>query len=878
MNRFSGNKYVRAEGALASLRSRSVALRNANALIKGEDVTWEPEHAASESVKLEGGPGIMIVKRIRDYLSSCCIGGVSALVKPTLGVSYMVVGDVDRKPVLGENTSGLRGSFDWENMTCTVSTYAGSMTRIEPTADTNHVMRSSAKDRKKIQQATGWDTNVVNALPTDDIHSLDSLFLSANAGHSKLTRLVKGMLLYLDLQRYGEQRFRGDIHNVVEYAVNPVLTSYRASGRSYSYCRNPTSQSYIVMLYLVGLQYPMNVGGLNMRGSVVVPADAKEHYVVLRGVRRSVAFDCTLNAETVWTGILDYAKEMGVADQIEVALVTACSLYDNRYLRVCSLPKVESTLDLIRPAFVESRIDDSYKPMIDRDMGVVLGRCHQMAMLLMAKDIIVAAQASSARGFSYASILRSYISNQEKEVIRMSTAMTPASLIAATPQMKWLSMLSDSDISDISSISILEGLWLCTSKTRSIKWGGIDLLVRARNDLLKNNSYIDLLDSECKKMAITFDRRKLPTGRYSVVSRCLYTHDDKLCDESKFVELDMDLIRRCDYKPRAMPEVRRPRGRRVEPDSPTETASSAASVPIRMPVLEEHEEETPITPKPREPDPIESVTREELSRESSIEDEESSSEDEWDQKGGEAELSRNIPRKDEEKIGSPAVRGTVWQTPLKIPPKDTAVEDILFRDFEANKEQIAGLPEPQSPSRKMKWRDARLELVLEGQISPVLDVEKAAREGEKFVGQADMEWPPSVINKIVGSRAWEEVVRVRFGEEPIFGDKKSVYYGHILGHGIGRMLDIESLDARFTNSTINLDPKIAIRHLSRFNGSPREYTPRDSMTSTRKTPADGLLADAMWAIPQVKRGLSSTAVKSLQNVFVSTPKERHGSK
>nr|QCY49459.1 CP [Pestalotiopsis theae chrysovirus 1] len=566
MDKWNTKKYKVAEEVFARLRRNSPYMREVRKSEQGMK-TWNPTSYESEK-DYQNGRGVekRVVQQFQEYMRTNFIGGMECLRESTIGIWYMVLGDTDRDAVLGSNTCGLRTQFEWESVGCEVTTHAGTTEKLVTTAKTAEMLGQRMADRSTIQKASGFDTNEIRALPADDIATIETLVRSASGGQSKFTRLVKGMLLYMDLCLYGPQRFDGNINGIIQYSVRQVVNAFRHRDTSYSYCSKGTSGPYVVLMHLLGTQYPFASGGLQCRGSCSVPADASNHVVVVNGtVSQGSHYNVNLNANAVWAGLICYANEMEVSDQIESAMIAAASLYVNRYLREVSMPKVESMVDLVRPMFFESNTDDSEKPRLDSDALVAVGRAHQMNCLLVVKDLIVAAQHSTKGGTGYERVMKGYLMSQESVMMRMSEWAGPFALLGATHEMRWLGCINKDDIRDLSAISIFEALWITDPQTKSVERGAIECLSRGKRDLMPRNGYMELLDTELRKMNFVLQRDKIPPGMFSVKARCLVSVTTVRVKQYKWKKEEIEIVRPCDEKWGKVPEKRRVRKKQPLP-------------------------------------------------------------------------------------------------------------------------------------------------------------------------------------------------------------------------------------------------------------------------------------------------------------------------
>lgn len=922
MYKFNTSKYNRAEEALAYLRKGTSGIARATVSQSVGDKTWDADTAASQSVEVgKGGNSMMLTKKMRDYLSNSCVGASYSLISDTIGVSYMVVGDVDRKPALGENTSGIKGEFEWTNMVCDISLHAGEMVRLNPMVATQHIISMHANDAKKVQQSSGWSMALTNTMGPEDIHTFENLVSAAAAGTSKFTRLVKGMLIYVDLLHGGSQRLSGDLNNMLDYEPGPVLGSFRAQNRSYAYCSKTASKAYCVLMHLIGIEYPPRWGGYTGQGNVAIPADSEDHYLVCYDRMTPGRFTCTMTEQLVWIGMVNYAKEMGVADQLEEALIVACSLHDNRYLSKASLPRVESTIDLIRPVFSMPNTDDNFKPVIDKDMSVIIGRTHQMSCLLLAKDLIVGAQASSTQGYNFTRVLRSHLSSQEQDLIRMSQGMCEVPLVAGTSRMRWLGLLDDGDIGDLGSMSLLECMWLASPKCRSVSKGGIDLLVRGKNDMMVSNGYAELLVRECAKLGITYNRNKLPCGKFSLMSRCLYTVEQWEGPNIEFEEFEVVLDQDCDYKAEdfvEVPKIRRRKDKTVVMPSLDEHIRSASigysedSVVAAMLASannekwkergeEEREKEreksiVASSSRARSKRPVmakraQRVSLAELGVSSDtvlghidVSEVQRINVRKRKSPSGTVKPSLRVDRTLDDpsqttgrtvSIGSEEAVSEVrqlgeWVKKPEISASDKEKE--MYSDPVRNKELIIQSGEPLTQDRKEIWEDLRMEALMSGRIIvPSTPLERALVNKKTYDGLVDIDWVQSgYIGGLSEMPGWEKTLKNRgfVLDEKIFGDNKPFYYGFLVEKRNWGWEDLRWLENNYTDTTVNLSPDTEALDILRRKDMPtRPFKGGDSSTSTRKTLNDSKLASALVEMPEIAEYLSSKQIKSLKNVY-----------
>lgn len=873
MNKFNPEKYKLAEAAAQRLRKRS---RHWAAVAQQDEEArqWKPSAFDSERDYGSGRhSGVKAVSKFSEYMKSHVVGGMDVLRKPQIGIWYMLMGDVNRDATLGENTTGLRGEFDWEGLNCEVTSHAGVHREMGLSVASNKMIGDNYNDRKAIQRATGWNTQDVERLQVRNIGTLQALVSAASAGHNKFTRLVKAFLLFLDLEIRGSQEFAGQINNIRAYEVNEVLNAFRVSDVSYAFADRGTSDQYVVFLYLIGLATPINFGGVRTGGNAQIPADASNHWVIVRGDARPGMYNCTLTPRLIWTCILFYARSMDVTDQLEDALVTACSLYENRYLREVSLPKVESTLDLIRPVFSDNPADDSERPIIDKDMARAIGRTHQMACLVMAKDIIIGAKNSTSMGLSFETVLMQYLKSQETVMSRMMEWISPLSIISCSREMKWLSCLNMEDISDLDSISIFEGLWLCDSATRSVAAGGIACLSRGMNDMRNRNEYVALLTEELAKFGIGLDRQRMPTGRFSVRFRCLVHQEiwvPKTCD---WYVKDVPLVQPCKveiHRPHYATK-RRPR-KPISRDSGSKASSFVSEQVVRERVAE-FAKVLPTTELPKSP------PRNAKQRSVSFD--------------GKATVGLKLPGMvgegtdvRETSLGQVEHGNVFSDNPSELFRRPEVIATEQIRTVEESSDTTLESDHPpavfkagarRGERKKKKWIDVTESVTQE--IAADSKEEEAARSGGNYNGQVDINWSPKTMYSIRKSNAWKKFIKGGKAkvdpEESLFGYRAHEVFGEWFGDEV-IWPNRDLIYATFKTSRTRIDYG-ALIDLIQGEGimsvRPRNAVSPDSLDASGLGLGDGYVADWMYSDHEFASTLSKVARNRLQRHFRASAKE-----
>lgn len=898
MSSFNRDKYRRAEEVFQELRSSS---RHWESVSRQDAVggVWRPsEFNISKDYANGRSEETRVIQHYHDFMKNNIVGGTDAIRRQEIGIWYMIMGDVRKDSVMGANTRGVRGVFNWDTMLCTATLSAGVVGKLALTVNSHNMLQSNMTERNMISKATGWDVQAVQQMTVDNITTLSTLTRSAAGGHQKFTRLVKGCLLYMDLLLHGAQRYDDMVPDTIRYNPQDVLNSFRRSNTSYSFCSKPESLPYTIVLGLMGMEYPFPSGRLMCRGSVKVPADADRHVVVCRGNPTVGKVECILTHTTVWTSIVNYAREMRVGHQIESAMITAASLYENRYLREVSLPKVESTIDLIRPMFLDSSEDDSEKPRMDAESMIGVGRAHQMSCLLVGKDMIIAAKNTTRRGFNYESVVSGYLKSQETVVMRMSEWATPLALQKSTSQMRWMGSLTEDDIRDMDSISIFEAFWLCDEKTKSIEKGGIQCLLNGVNDGMVRNGFVDLLVLEMQKFGILVDRRQIPTGRFSVRRRCLVFQDVWEPRVRQFAVHDIKLVMPCDFKQEDRGPARRPRVRRGE----IIKAEERGAVPVKDVLDEIVFEEL----KKAEEEALrfnqEKLLNEEIEREKERErDNEKRRESRlisalrspdsqrrsFDGKRmvgielpgmsvAEASVRKHDTRKDslgqiqfgELRRQSESGTSTSSDSLMKQQPEDQVGEH--------NEDRTKGLANAQELDEgKHKLPKAKKYVPIEENVLSKSAEEVAFEKGPEFAGQVQTAWSNNTMRAIRSSKGWENFIKGR-GINPV---------GSVFGRPVLEFCnDAIEYDETFSNlryvisTFMDSRTNVGLEHIERGLSegtiqatNPLDPMSTDSMESSNLGLGDAIIASWMLNDRQMAESLSKTQRQRLTRHFRMPP-------
>ncbi|UOK20162.1 coat protein [Diplodia seriata chrysovirus 1] len=523
-------------GALERVQRERLRLSNWSAdTLEGADK--EPEKQVHLGHDLGG---------VINYFEHNLIGALELIHRPTFDITYHVYGDVARQPVFGENTSSATVKVSWDRCPVDVELYPGVVDRVSLHEDLVTVRRQGLKYRDQIAKSTAWNRNELVQLTDDRVLELQKLIEAVGVGQNKLTRLVKGFLIYLECLEAGQLTVNTSMKNVVVYAVVQLLNVFRVPNRSYVFNSDPDSEVHTAVLKMMSEAYPPPM----IQSHVTVPADGEEVFMVTQGKVPVQAIQIVLNPIQVWSSVIKYANDVGVTEYLQTALICACSLQQNRYFSRVGLPKVVAQNDLMIPAMRHINIT-APRPLLSKTMYISTGRVHQMLAFMTARDIIAVGNMSTKQGFDSAASIRSYISLQEGVVEKMGSYFTDIKILDATPQFKYLSRLDEDDFDDLYQLSALEGLWLCDRTEKVVENGVIMALKGGVKDMSDETSTKDVLVRELGLMNVRAQVSKIPNGAFTVEAACLSVSQVRQSPRlgRRTVTMDVEYARACEYKP-----------------------------------------------------------------------------------------------------------------------------------------------------------------------------------------------------------------------------------------------------------------------------------------------------------------------------------------
>ncbi|KAK7405502.1 hypothetical protein VNO78_06861 [Psophocarpus tetragonolobus] len=190
----------------------------------------------------------------------------------------------------------------------------------------------------------------VHVYGPEKIASLLRVYQYGSCGQHKLTRLVKGCLLFLDHLESGPKVYKNSSVNSLEYSLDGLVETLACEDPAYIFAMDEECSTTNAILCSMCEEYSNpTFGGVQ---HVSISADAKNLFLV--GYEMSMLKnDVMLTPEIIWGILIKYADEFSLWPHLESALVIACSLRENRYMSKVYLPHVISYCDLMYPALVK---------------------------------------------------------------------------------------------------------------------------------------------------------------------------------------------------------------------------------------------------------------------------------------------------------------------------------------------------------------------------------------------------------------------------------------------------------------------------------------------------------------------------------------------
>ena len=455
------------EGIISRLRNDSVAWVNSK--YEKEQIAPKDWSMLSKVRRdnMELGP---VMKSTMQYIMSRLKGTCDYLVHDKFIYDYDVRCNMDRPARFDTECVSLSFSIKWQVKPVRATLYNASVRTVRIQAEMSSIISDMhVKDMGKFAKLTGLSsTEVKTPSMASKVDSILRLYSIGSAGQNKITRLVKGCLIYLDRLESGGARFPDMAYQGIPYTVDALYDRLGEANISYVYSTMPENETYNHFLYAMCEQYPHpRLGGVS---HVKIPADGKHVYLVAKNVHPGVR-NVYLTASVVMGFLIQYADDFNLGEDLEKAMVIACSLRENRYLKSVQLPKVMSVTDLIWPVIVKPTNGIGSKTLMNAESAKVIGRYHQMLCLILFKDLDTCIRNTSVSNRNHNVTTRDLCSRDNLVFVDYMQDKACADLMVLTQELIWLRNISDADIEHLRSFSAFEAFWVVQNPKSVLKNG-----------------------------------------------------------------------------------------------------------------------------------------------------------------------------------------------------------------------------------------------------------------------------------------------------------------------------------------------------------------------------------------------------------------------
>lgn len=504
---------------------------------RNEFKTWKANEVASAPGK---DAGLVKLKNIVDFFTQEYIGGTQALADNQFTIEYQIYNDISREQVLGEDTIGIQVPVHWDIGEVTSFVHPAGVNQILATQWATNFY-SANSNRGELSKGTGWNRDECNKVDISIVESIKDLLRVAVAGQHKLTRLVKGFLLYHDLLVNGPAEYRKTLSMDEQVQLDPtqVAGEFNQGGSAFVYSSAPDSMVHNSVCYLMASEYPTPISTTR---HVVIPADAPHIKLVSSKEKRPHRIiSCSITADLTMSAICKYAADFNLQGDMQQAYTIACALMQNKYLTRVSLPAVVSHIDLVPTAMLVKE-KTATAPYATRDFANVVGKLFQMSCLITAKDMICAVESTTKQGLSGNQSLEMYLTHHNSTVQRTGAYATALPMLELCNDMQWLEQLDSGDMDYIrEEAGAFEALWLCRDASIGVEKGLLQTMLQGVGDKTGDNKHVDRLVKELTISQVQIEAYQVPQSMFVVEGTCIHVNQKRKSRNTKWKRYDLSI-------------------------------------------------------------------------------------------------------------------------------------------------------------------------------------------------------------------------------------------------------------------------------------------------------------------------------------------------
>jgi hypothetical protein len=509
----------------------TVKLDVINKILRDDCVAWENARVEFDGVKevdyytlvprkgRDNSSLQYILGNLSEYLQDVLGEGVAALVAERFVVDYDLRCNINRAAEYGVNCVSLSFLVSWEIKQVVVGLIPGETKPVLALSELQTILLDCRiKDLTKFAGMVGLNVEQVRNTEAHKAGQLLRVFQNGMSGQNKLTRLVKGCLMYLDLLESGAREYENVLIQSLQYTVKDLVESLDIEDAAYVFSVNEKSSTTSAILFGMCEEYPNpTFGGCQ---HIKIPADGKNIYLV--GYDKILGkVKVFLTPQLVWGTLVQYCERFRLGKDLESALAIACTLRENRYMTKVYLPAVLSTCDLVFPAMnrVVRGVDE--KSLINSEAAVMFGRVHQMLSFVLFKDLDTSVANTSFGELNHSRDLRSIISRDLLPLMDYMEDKAVAGILKVTKDMSWLNRLDDADIKRLRKISVFEAFWVVRYPKGVFRNGVVRCLKKGVKNpigLMQRNVFFDAYATLRREVELGSSRAlgDIPNGGFNV--------------------------------------------------------------------------------------------------------------------------------------------------------------------------------------------------------------------------------------------------------------------------------------------------------------------------------------------------------------------------